>query len=113
MKLKMKAYDFDEDGLWSPGGGEQICLLGLIMDIPEEVTYSREAELEEMLMKRRIRIGDCIGCGERTTKDTVIFATSRYRMLILWCCDRVIWTTEDYLCEVREETGWKNNSMGV
>ena len=29
MVLNMKASDFDTDGFYSPGGGEQLCLLGL------------------------------------------------------------------------------------
>jgi len=109
MSMKMKAYDFDEDGLYSPGGGEQFCFLGLELDIPEGVTYTREVETEEVLMKGKARIGDCIQCGERIARETVIFATKNYRMLVLWCCDRVIWTTEEYLREVREKTGWKGN----
>ena len=36
MELKMKAYDFDEDGLWSPGGGEQICFLGCSWIYPKK-----------------------------------------------------------------------------
>ena len=32
MVLNMKASDFDTDGFYSPGGGEQLCLLGITMD---------------------------------------------------------------------------------
>jgi len=37
--------------------------------------------------------------------DTLIFATNKYRMLVLQCCDRVIWTTEEFLKNKREENG--------
>ncbi|DAC16252.1 MAG TPA: hypothetical protein D7I06_05475 [Candidatus Poseidoniales archaeon] len=40
MVPHMKASDFDTDGFYSPGDGEQLCLLGITMDIPEVVTRS-------------------------------------------------------------------------
>ena len=75
MVLNMKASDFDTDGFYSPGGGEQLCLLGIPLDIPEGVTRSGVEEREEILVKTFSRIGDCISCGERTTEDTIVFGT--------------------------------------
>ena len=108
MVLNMKASDFDTDGFYSPGGGEQLCLLGITMDIPEDVTRSGVEEWEEILVKTFCRTGDCISCGERTTEDTVVFGTQSYRMLVLFCCDRVIWTTEDFIAKHRIALGWKD-----
>ena len=85
MVLNMKASDFDTDGFYSPGGGEQLCLLGITMDIPEGVTRSGVEEWEEILVKTICRIGDCISCGERTTEDTIVFGTRCYRMAVLCC----------------------------
>ena len=108
MVLNMKASDFDTDGFYSPGGGEQLCLLGIPLDIPEGVTRSGVKEREEILVKTFSRIGDCISCGERTTEDTIVFGTRYYRMLVLFCCDRVIWTTEDFIAKHRNALGWKD-----
>ena len=108
MVLNMKASDFDTDGFYSPGGGEQLCLLGIPLDIPEGVTRTGVEEREEILVKTFARIGDCISCGERTTEDTIVFGTRYYRMLVLFCCDRVIWTTENFIIEHRESYGWKD-----
>ena len=108
MVLHMKASDFDTDGFYSPGGGEQFCFLGVPLFIPESVTRSGEEELEEILVKTIYRIGDCISCGERTTEDTIVFGTRYYRMLVLFCCDRVIWTTEDFITKHRKAVGWKD-----
>ena len=110
MDLTMKASDFDEEGLYLPEEGEQICFLGLLLDIPDFVTYSQEEELEEVILKGAVRIGDCFHCGKRTNVDTIIFGTIHYRMLILWCCNHVVWTTEEFLKEIREDIGWKENS---
>ena len=108
MVLNMKASDFDTDGFYSPGGGEQLCLLGITMDIPEGVTRSGVEEWEEILVKTFCRTGDCISCGERTPEDTIVFGTRSYRMLVLFCCDRVIWTTEDFIAKYRTALGWKD-----
>ena len=108
MVLNMKASDFDTDGFYSPGGGEQFCLLGVPLDIPAGVTRSGEEEMEEILVKKVCRIGDCINCGERTTEDTIVFGTRYYRMLVLFCCDRVIWTTEEFITKHRNALGWKD-----
>ena len=108
MVLNMKASDFDTDGFYSPGGGEQLCLLGITMDIPEGVTRSGVEEWEEILVKTICRIGDCISCGERTTEGTIVFGTRYYRMLVLFCCDRVIWTTEEFITKHRNALGWKD-----
>ena len=113
MNLTMKASDFDQEGLYSAEEGGKICFLGLLLDIPDFVTHSQEEELEEVLLKGAVRIGDCFQCHKRTTTDTIIFGTDHYRMLILRCCDHVIWTTEEYLKEIREDTGWKESSEGV
>ena len=110
MVHKMKASDFDTDGFYSPGGGEQLCLLGIPLDIPEGVTRSGVKEREEILVKTFARIGDCISCGERTTEDTIVFGTRYYRMLVLFCCDRVIWTTEAFITKHRKAHGWKGDS---
>ena len=110
MVLNMKASDFDTDGFYSPGGGEQLCLLGIPLDIPEGVTRSGVEEREEILVKTFSRIGDCISCGERTTEDTIVFGTRYYRMLVLFCCDRVIWTTEEFITKHRKAHGWKGDS---
>ena len=108
MVLNMKASDFDTDGFYSPGGGEQLCLLGIPLYIPEDITRSGEVEHEEILVKTFTRIGDCVICGERTTEDTIVFGTRYYRMLVLFCCDRVIWTTEELITKHRNALGWKD-----
>ena len=108
MVLNMKASDFDTDGFYSPGGGEQLCLLGVPLDIPEGVTRSGVEEREEILVKTFSRIGDCISCGERTAEDTIVFGTRYYRMLVLFCCDRVIWTSEEFITKHRNALGWKD-----
>ena len=108
MVPHMKASDFDTDGFYSPGDGEQLCLLGITMDIPEVVTRSGVEEQEEILMKTFSRIGDCISCGERTTEDMIVFGTRCYRMLVLFCCNNVIWTTENFIIKHRESHGWKD-----
>ena len=110
MVLKMSAHEFDEDGYWSPGGGEQLCLLGIDLDIPDCITHSGEMEVESIMFKTFLRTGDCMGCGERSSKETIVFGTNQYRMLVLYCCDRVVWTREEFIKEHREERGWKDNS---
>ena len=110
MVLKMSAHEFDEDGHWSPGGGEQFCLLGIDLDIPEWITHSGEEEVESIMFKTFLRTGDCMNCGERSSKETIVFGTNQYRMLVLYCCDKVVWTREEFIKEHREERGWKDNS---
>ena len=105
MGKRMRAKDFDRDGYFCPDGEAKYSLLGHPIAIPAMVTYSGEVEHEEILLSAYVKIGDCPRCGERTTADTLIFATNRYRMHVLECCDRVIWTTEEFLKNKREENG--------
>ena len=105
MADRMRAQDFDNDGYFCPDGEARYSLLGHPIAIPAMVTYSGKTEHEEILLSAQVPIGDCRRCGERTVGDTLIFATNQYRLLVLRCCDRVIWTTEEFLKEKREENG--------
>ena len=83
MGKRMRAKDFDRDGYFCPDGEAKYSLLGHPIAIPAMVTYSGEVEHEEILLSAYVKIGDCPRCGERTTTDTLIFATNKYRMLKL------------------------------
>ena len=117
MTLKMKASEFDKDGLYSNKRGRRDhCLLGDYLEIPFflDLPHGRARsamsnDVEEILLKMFVNSDVCIRCHTPLTHELLMFATRSYRMLVLWCCDQVVWTTEGEIKRLRVIHGWKDD----
>ena len=119
MVLKMKASEFDKDGLYSDKKGRKNhCLIGDYLEIPFFLDLplglarpSMSNDVEEILLKMYVRSDFCIRCNTPLKHELLMFATRSYRMLVLWCCDQVVWTTEGEIKRLRRIHGWKGDSQ--
>ena len=117
MALKMKASEFDQDGLYSnKRGWKDHCFLGDYLEIPffldlphGRARPSMSNDVEEILLKMFVNSDICIRCHTPLTHELLMFATRSYRMLVLWCCDQVVWTTEGEIKRLRVIHGWKDD----
>ncbi len=117
MTIKMKASGFDKDGLYSDKRGrKKHCLLGdyleipFYLDLPLGLARSTNSnDVEEVLLKTFVRSEVCIRCHTPLEHEILMFATRCYRMLVLWCCDQVAWTTEVEIKRLRRIHGWKDD----
>lgn len=80
------------------------------MDLPLGVARpSMSNDVEEILLKMFVGSDVCIRCHAPLTHELLMFATRSYRMLVLWCCDQVVWTTEAEIKRLRRNYGWKGD----
>ena len=105
MADRMRAQDFDSDGYSCPDGEARYsfwtpdCHTSM-------VTYSGKTEHEEIILSAKfplVTVHDKQSNGLSVTHSSL--RRTNTGCSYVRCCDRVIWTTEEFLKEKREENG--------